>query len=438
MFAYYLRLACKSLLRNPLISVVMVVTIALGIGVSTTTATIYHLMSRNPIPQKSDRLFYVRMDNWIDGPYGYWEPEDPPEQLTYRDAVALLEDARGVYQSASFNADILVYPQAEGKPPYEVRSRVVSPDFFPMFDIPFRYGGPWDADSEQAGEQVVVLSQQENDKLFGGENSVGEELRLEDRVFRVVGVLGDWLPIPKFYDVQGGQDFNDLEALFVPFTTGIDLGLTKGSGSTSCPEEAEEGRQGFLDSECIWIQYWVQLDSAAEAEAYLAYLDAYVGEQKELGRFPRPLMSSITPVMEWLTYMRVVADDSRVLLGLALMFLGVCLLNAVGLLLDKFLGRPGEIALRRALGASRGAMFTQHLVEVGLVGIVGGLLGIGVGLLGLRGIDKLYRGLSNLVSLDWTTASVAILAALAATLLAGIYPSWKSCRLPPAQHLKTQ
>ena len=109
MFDYYLRLALKSLRRNPVISGLMVVTIALGIGVSTTTATIYHIMARNPIPEKSDQLFYVRMDNWINGPYGYREPEDPPEQITYQDAVRLLEDARGTYQSASYNTYVLVY-----------------------------------------------------------------------------------------------------------------------------------------------------------------------------------------------------------------------------------------------------------------------------------------------------------------------------------------
>ncbi len=56
MYSYYLRLAIHSLRKNPVLTALMIGAIAIGIGVSMTTLTVYHIMSSNPIPQKSDDL----------------------------------------------------------------------------------------------------------------------------------------------------------------------------------------------------------------------------------------------------------------------------------------------------------------------------------------------------------------------------------------------
>ena len=63
MFGYYLRLALKSFGRNPGITALMVIAIALGIAVCVMTLTVYHAMSGNPIWWKNDRLYAVTMDN---------------------------------------------------------------------------------------------------------------------------------------------------------------------------------------------------------------------------------------------------------------------------------------------------------------------------------------------------------------------------------------
>ena len=62
MFAYYARLAVRSFRRNKVLTALMVVAIALGIGASMTTLTVFHVLSGDPIPGKSDRLFYVQLD----------------------------------------------------------------------------------------------------------------------------------------------------------------------------------------------------------------------------------------------------------------------------------------------------------------------------------------------------------------------------------------
>ena len=66
---------------------------------------------------------------------------------------------------------------------------------------------------------VVVLSKRTNEKAFGGGDSVGRTLRLDGRDFKVIGVLDDWTPTPKFYDLNNGA-FDETEEIFVPFSLG--------------------------------------------------------------------------------------------------------------------------------------------------------------------------------------------------------------------------
>jgi len=65
----------------------------------------------------------------------------------------------------------------------------------------------------------------------------------------------------------------------------------------------------------------------------------------------------------------VVSDETRILVLVSFSFLLVCILNAMGLMLAKFMGRAADIGVRRALGASRSAILAQCLIEAGVVGI---------------------------------------------------------------------
>ena len=136
-------------------------------------------------------------------------------------------------------------------------------------------------------------------------------------------------------------------------------------------------------------------------------------EQKKLGRFERPLNNHLTHPDDGCEVNEVVRDDNRVLVGLSFMFLAVCLLNMIGLLLAKFLGAAPLVGLRRALGASKATIFRQHLVEVGVIGLGGGLIGIGVAALGLLGMRRLYENYETLTQLDVTMGLVALVIAIA-------------------------
>lgn len=437
MFAYYLKLGWLSIRGNPLLSALMVAAIAVGIGAAMTTITVNYTMSGNPIPQKSDQLFYVQLDSW--DPNNQDETEyRPPDQLTYTDAMALMRERKAFRQVASNRSGLVLQPENVEEPPFAVNARNTWADFFPMFDLRFQYGGGWDADADAGKERVVVLSKQINEQVFGGEDSVGRNVRLSDMDFRVVGVLEEWRPVPKFYDVTNGA-FNDTEEIYIPFTVAIEYQLPR-NGNTNCWKPVDEdGYEAFLGSECVWIQFWAELRNEQERADYHAFLDAYVEEQKELGRFPRPLNNQLWDVMEWMEQEKVVADDARVMMGLSLLFLVVCLLNTIGLLLAKFLRRTGDISVRRALGAKRSDLFSQHMIEAGMIGVCGGLVGLGLTWLGLKGIEMLFGDIvDNLVGMDWVMVLAAIALAIVSALLAALYPTWQACRIMPASQLKTQ
>jgi putative ABC transport system permease protein len=262
-------------------------------------------------------------------------------------------------------------------------------------------------------------------------------VKLDDREYRVVGVLDDWNPVPKFYDLNNGN-LEDPEDAYAPFELGQRLEILS-AGNVNCwAAQPVDSFRDFLESECVWIQAWVELGTQAKVEEFKSFLDGYVTEQKKLGRFQRPLNNKLSKVSEWLELNEVVQDDERVLLGIAFMFLAVCLLNTVGLLLAKFSGTAAVVSLHRALGASRMLIFRQHIVEVALIGVTGGLIGIGLGWLLLLALRQLYNSYEAVTQLDWSVGLIALLLSLVAGVLAGLYPTWRICRLPPAPYLKTQ
>ena len=139
------------------------------------------------------------------------------------------------------------------------------------------------------------------------------------------------------------------------------------------------------------------------------------------------------------------------LVVLGFVFLGLCILNTVGLLLSKFLTAAPIAGLRRALGASKFDIIRQHLIEVVVVGLVGGCAGLLFTLVGLQFLKVwLFAGggdmqspdrvamAGSFVHMDLSMVVVAISLSLLTGLLTGLYPAIRVGRLAPATFLKTQ
>ncbi len=433
MFGYYLNLALRSFKRNRALTALMVLAIALGIGASMTTLTVFHVLSGDPLPDKSDRLFYVQLD--AESMQGYRPGDEPSDQLTRFDAETLLKQKRGLRQTITNGGNAVLDLGTPGASPRIIDARAATADFFPMFDVPFQYGRGWNAKEDEARARVAIISRKLNDELFGGKDSIGKTLRLDGNDFRVVGVLDQWRPTPKFWDLYNDQ-YGATEDLFVPFSTSRDLKMST-RGSTNCWGDSG-GETRSLNAPCAWVQYWVELDSAAKAGEYRNYLGNYSDQQRAAGRFQRPTNVRLRDLMTLMEYNKVVPSDVRLQVWLAFGFLLVCLVNTVGLLLAKFLRRSGEIGVRRALGASKREIFKQCLIESGVIGLAGGLLGLALALLGLWAVRQQPVSYAALATLDGRMLLTTFALALLASLLAGLLPAWRAMQITPAVQLKTQ
>ena len=449
MIGYYFRLAFASFRRTPGITTLMVLAIAIGIGVCVLTVTFYHAMSGNPIWWKSDQLYAVTLDNWDPTePANPKYPSLPPEQVTYR-------DAEFIYQSDVPRRAVIMYRgfgiiSGEGVngalKPAPASARITTGTFFPMFEVPFEYGQGWGKQADAGPQAVMVISHDLNQKLFGGIDSVGRTIRWNDHPFRIIGVLADWNPQPRYYDLTSGN-FNEPEDTFIPWKWGEALEIMS-DASSSCwkIDESMTTRAAFARSECVWIQAWVELPNFLARARMQSLLDNYTDNERKHGRFQRPRNNRLSNVDQWLKDQQVVTSDDRVLFGLSFAFLAVCLINTVGLLLAKFLNAAPLSGLRRALGASRRDIFRQHMAEVSAIAGIGALLALGVAGLGLAGIRALYTdpgshgadGVASVAHMDFSSYFIALGLAVVATFVCGLYPAWRIGRLQPASYLKNQ
>jgi putative ABC transport system permease protein len=434
MFGYYLDLALRSLRRNKVLTALMVLAIGLGIGASMTMLTVLHVMTADPIPGRSARLFYPQVDP--QPLKDYKEGEDPPDQWTWADAMNLLRDGKGARQAVMSGGQVTVIPAGGVTHAFNAPARYTTADFFAMFDLAFADGGAWDARDGDKRARVAVITRKLADKLYGTPHAKGRTLRLGKYDFRIAGVVEDWHPVPHFHDLTMGN-YTDPEQVYLPLQTAADLKFST-MGSIRCWGEFPQDGDMTRASGCTWLQYWVELDGPAQVAAYRRYLVRYSEDQKRLGRFERAPNTRLRDVMQWLDYNHVVPGSVQLQTLLALGFLLVCLVNTVALLLVKFLRRGGELSVRRAMGASRHSVFAQLLVEAALVGLAGGVIGLSLASFGLWVVRQQPAEYAGLAHLDATMLAATFALAVCATLLAAMFPAWRACRLVPARLLKTQ
>ena len=346
MFGYYLMLGVRSLRRNPYLTALMVLTLAIGVAASVSTLTILHAMSGDPIPGKSERLFVPQFD--LNPKEGYIPGADDVDmQMSYIDANNLLRSGQGERRSALYGVSMPLEPPRSDIAAFNASGLAATRDFFAMFDVPFRHGQAWSEQDDARRANVVVLSSEVAEKLFETRSSLD--------------------------------------------------------------------RAG--------LQTW---------------LDNYAAEQRKLGRLPRSAPNELYNVMEWMEKLKVVGNDTRLSAWLAFGFLILCLVNTIGLLMAKFSVRATEVGVRRALGASRGDIFRQFLVETSVVGLAGGVLGLGLAFAALALIGMQSRDVAAAARMDWQMLALTFVMSIAAAIIAGLLPTWRACQVTPAIQLKSQ
>lgn len=372
-------------------------------------------MLANPAQGGGHELFSVQLDNQApNSPYA--QEGEPPSMVSFRDAMAL---RAGWPQSSQ----VVMYPGAvvvagSGSAEFEQQARVTSADFFGLFQPPFRYGGGWDSDQDDGA--FVVLSARLNQILFDGKNSVGQFINVDGASLKIVGVLADWLPMPRYFDLRNGR-FSPPEDLYLPFEWGLKSGVLR-SGSRDCWPPYNDGESGLLESECIWLNFWVRLESPTEVARYREFLDAYVTSQMALGRFPKGLNNRLRAVPEWLRSQPIVPTQAKLQLLLASLLFLLCVLNACVLMGAFAAAVMKDHSIHQMLGASHWQMWAHHGWLVILITIVVAVGAWFVTLCGLFIQQRFVQELQYIVVPSAASLALVLGVCFASVLLANSLP----------------
>ncbi|WP_329741669.1 ABC transporter permease [Dyella sp. A6] len=437
MIGYYLDLALNSVKRTPILTALMVLAISLGIGATMTMLTVLHVMTDDPMPGRSAHLYTPHLDPLPLKFTSIATGRDVSANLTWPDAMALLQAHRATRQAAMAGGHLLVRSADDGAKvrPFYADGRYTTKDFFDMFGVPFEHGTGWTSNDDASSAHVVVLADSLAQKLFGSHDAIGKMVQLGDKDFRVIGVTADWQPSPMFYADVSSDHYSKGDQFFLPLSTAADLDLDiNGNMDTWVVSPSDD----YMHSPtATWLQFWVQLDTPAQVAAYRRFLRNYSEQQRSLGRFQRPASNAkLYSLMGWLAHENLVPDDVRLQLWLALSFLFVCMVNIVALLLAKFLRRSGEISVRRALGARKRDIFVQFGIESALIGLGGGMLGVLIAELGLWSVRHRPDDYAHIARMDLSMLLLTLVLAVVASVLAGLLPAWRACSVAPALQLK--
>lgn len=437
MFNYYLTLALRRCRQNVPMVLLLVLTMAVGIAACMTAMTIFRALSGAPLPGVSPYLYVATMDarEAVDKD----NPDDkrPDSLLKLADAKALV-DAHRAAQQVAVAQSLASLGNADGKISEQAYGLMAYGPALQVFGVPLRYGRPWTEAEQAANAPVLVIDTHVAQKLFGIDNAVGRSITLGQRSFRVIGVIAPWGPRMQIFNLgqNAGSVMGQDENFFVPAQASLDAGVgpfTSGECGNGAPVISF---QSASVSQCRWMETWVRLDTPSQVGGYDRFLAGYAHVQHDAGRFAYPPRARLYGTQAWMSLNRVVPDDVHLNLMLAGGFLLLCLVNVAGLLAARFLRRQGDVAIRRALGASRRDVFVQHLVETGLLGLLGGVLAMPLTWLGLwivRMQPVSYAGAAY-----FSSGVFALLFALsvAVGLLVGVLPAWRMCRQPPALQIK--
>lgn len=451
MLQYNFSLALNSLKERPGLTFLMVLTIAVGLGLFTTIQTISYYSSDIPIQHKSQNIYLVTMDHRETSADPIERPTQMPD-TTYKDVMNLINaPVPGVSYTINWNSYGVINRDADTET--AVRSEILVTDaaFFNMFETPFLYGGGWSSEADEKGDAVIVISRAMNDRLFGGIDSVGQTIRVNTDTLTVVGVTKDWNITRRFYDRTYAPGY--IHDFFVPTGYAINSDIPRNE-NFDCWETEKEARFEFendkwtqlINSECGWMRLWAAIPEG-QLEGYESHLMRYIDTQKQLGRFPRDIKIVVDNINEQIEFVAGRNGYINMFQMIAQLFFAVCLLNAIGIMLAKFIRRTKEVSLRRALGARKSVIIQQYVMEVVMVGILGGILGVIIAYFGLWGMlnIRLYavdytitaESIAHQYQLNPLLIGQAFLTSVACTLVVSLYPIWRICNIPPASQLKS-
>lgn len=452
MFKYNFKLAVRSLLDRPIMTFLMVLTIAIGLGLFMMVSTMRTQGGGVPLAHKAKNLYLIQLDN-----RELTAPEVSHHlrsvNVTYQDAKALLDRAPAdIKHSITWTTNGILNIEDQNILPIRSIGAATNASFFSMYETPFLFGGPWQAKDDTDAVPLIVISKIINDRLFGGANSVGRTIRIGMEVFEITGVIDTWQLTRRFYDRTYFR--SEPHEYFVPYTTALNADLTRfvyfrcwQRDQNMGQRFSTEARDRLLNSECSWPSLWAEIPDE-QVDDYQQRLTDYVAEQQSYGRFPRGNVTHLSNLEYQIHWLNGLSGYIGNLSMQASLFFAVCILNAVAILLAKYMRRTKEVSLRRALGAKKRTIVSQHIMEVAMIGLMGGVLGSIIAYLFLQGMIKVAMFASDytarvedvapLYALDISILLQTFAIGISCTLITSIYPIWRLCNTPPASQLKAE
>ena len=403
-----LRHAWRGIRRAPGFALVVILTLGLALAANATMFGITDRLLLRPPPGigEPEQVRRMLLARWING------LGDPRPAMSYPSFVDFRDRTRSFAQVAAM--DEAVYSYGSGAQARPVRVTLATGQYFSLLGVkPFlgRYFGEPE-DAPPSGSPVAVLSWPFWQSTFGGDTAVvGSGIRLGTATYQVIGVT------PRGFN---GTEFASVD-LWIPLSTRT-LGVF---GESSWRED--RGSQ--------WLETFVRVKpgiaaSEAELDATRAYRSSHLADRGEFHRRAEARLgglladSGVSRVSAWL-------------LGVVVILLVIACANVANLMLARGLVRQGEIAVRLALGVSRGRLLRQLLTESLVLAGLGAL----VGLAATRWGSDLVRAMI-LPNTAWSEGSLSarvVAFTLAATafsaVAAGLLPLWRASRINVASQL---
>jgi predicted permease len=405
-----IRYAIRMLLKNPAMTAVAALTLALGIGANTTIFSAVNGLMLRPLPvANADRLVVFG---------GQQQGGNPYLQVPYADFQDIRSHAEGFSDVLGYTLS-LAGMEHDGKVEPILYS-YVSGNFFQALGLKPAVGRLiYGAETEKRGtENVVVLGNDYWKKRFNGDPSiVGQQVKMNGYSVTVIGVapagfhgtytlvdMQAYLPIgmrmlwnrtaEKQYDYWITRDSGDLRLLGV-----LKPGMSRRQAQVSVNVVAQRLNKEFPETH-KGITYRLYPERLARPE-------------------PDPANS-----------MMIVGVLFMVLAGLVLL---LACSNVANIVLVRATARERELAIRTALGAAKLRIVRQLLTESILLGSIGGILGIIVGVWANRLMSSIRLEMANIpirfdFSFDWRVFSFGLAIALATGLLVGLAPAWRAAR----------
>lgn len=390
------RYAGRNLWRSPGFTMLVVAIMALGIGGNTAVFSLVNQLLLHP-PGISEPQRIVVLRSKYDKLNLDFELASPP---ALADALAnkkIFQHA-GAARPASFN-------YANGTAPLRLQGTAVSAGWFDVFGVRPVLGRLFSAAEDAPGaNRVVVLAYDAWLRLFGADPGViGRSIELSQQPYRIIGVMGREFREPRASDLWVPMALPPAAFAYPNWFNGNMSVIARMQPTVSFDEAA------------AWLQ-WDSGRVAAAAPAYLRTLVKNWGWGMRASRFADSNAStSKTPLL--------------ILLGAVGLVLLIGCANIAGLMLARTSARVRELAVRAALGAGRGRLLRQVLVESLILALAGGAAGVLLARAGIKLLLSLapQAAVAGLDSrLDAFVLSFAATATLAAGLCFGLIPAWRT------------